>query len=64
MCEEIQAEQGKAAGMQGSVLGTQSLPATSCSFLEHFLQCFLSLGVFSHKKGPDLNQFGIFSVNI
>lgn len=32
MCEEIQAEQGKAAGMQGSVLGTHSLPATSCSF--------------------------------
>lgn len=32
MCEETQAEQGKAAGMQGSVLGTHSLPATSCSF--------------------------------
>lgn len=32
MCEEIHAEQGKAAGMQGSVLGTHSLPATSCSF--------------------------------
>lgn len=64
MCEETQAEQGKAAGKQ-----RQCWERTPCQPQAAHLKSIFS-SVFSHwvcdhiKKGPDLNQFGLFSVNI